>query len=219
MPEGAGQFFHLVFQAVMAESSLAVIGKTHTERPVVGRRYGDDAGKVFRYRAGKQFNQFHGRFQFPDADAVAEFAGTGRPERDGGHALFPDIRHVDLLHAGEDDAFLVCQSAVRGISRVNSQFRAVNPGHGYARVNVHQQRGVGGYLAFDGSPADGGTFFQALLQLRGVYGKNVVLRPYAHNGKGLLKVENAVAFQGDGVDGKPVVFEDVIFPEKNDSPD
>ena len=49
--------------------------------------------------------------------------------------------------------------------------------------------------------------------------KNVVLRPYAHNGKGLLRVENAVAFQGDGVDGKPVVFEDVIFPEKNDSPD
>ena len=35
-------------------------------------------------------------------DAVAEFAGTGWPERDGGHALFPDIRHVDLLHAGED---------------------------------------------------------------------------------------------------------------------
>lgn len=67
--------------------------------------------------------------------------------------------------------------------------------------------------------ADGGTFFQALLQLRGVYGKNVVLRPYAHNGKGLFGVENAVAFQGDGVDGKPVVFEDVIFPEKNDSPD
>ena len=34
-----------------------------------------------------------------------------------------------------------------------------------------------------------------------------------------LIIINAVAFQGDGVDGKPVVFEDVIFPEKNDSPD
>lgn len=79
--------------------------------------------------------------------------------------------------------------------RVNSQFRAVNPGHGDARVDVHQQRGVGGYLTFDGSPADGGTFFQALLQLRGVYGKNVVLRPMPITEKACSELKMPLLFR------------------------
>ena len=130
-----------------------------------------------------------------------------------------DVGQVDLLHTGEDDALFVRQNAVFGVSRVDAQFRAVNPCHGDARVNVHQQRGIGGYLALDGRPADGRAFFQPLFQFRSIHGKDVVLRAYPHDGESLLGVENAVAFQRDGVDGEPVVLEDVIRPEEDDGPD
>ena len=214
-----GEFFHLVLQAVMAESGLAVIGEAHAEGPVIGRGDGDDAGQEFRHAAGQQLNKLHGRFQLTDADAVSELAGAGRPEGHGRHVPALDVGQVDLLHAGEDDALLVRQNAVPGVTGADTELRAVNPCHGDARVNVHQQGGIRGYLAFDGRPADGRAFQQALFQLCGVHGKDVVCGPHAHEGEGLLRVEDAVAFQRNGINGEPVVFKDVVLPQEDNGPD